>query len=72
MVDKGVGAITRDLAVLGSGVAESRRESRQVARATEVRWGEDIDYVASVGDDVVNDDGLPDRLTSIVNAGLKY
>ena len=31
-VDKGVGAIKRDLAVLGSGVAESRRESREVAR----------------------------------------
>ena len=34
-VDKGVGAIKRDLAVLGSGVAESRRESREVARATD-------------------------------------
>ena len=34
-VDKGVGAIKRDLAVLGSGVAESRRASREVARATE-------------------------------------
>lgn len=34
-VDKGVGAIKRDLAVLGSGVAESRRASREVARASE-------------------------------------
>ena len=67
-LDAAADAETR-AAAMREEIAELEKE---VARATEVRWGEDIDYVANVADDVVNDEGLPDRLTSIVNAGLKY